>query len=100
MEGIPEKERRCAQLIKVKYIKQNEFYGDRKYSCDNCNRRVPFILKYGFFDKGKKEPYTTLHLCEDCSNAMANLHYRCREEGKAHKYDIDEITQIEKEEGN
>jgi len=55
---------------------------------------MPIILKYEFFDSGKQKPYSELHLCEDCSNALANLHYRCMEEGKSFKYDLDEITEI------
>jgi len=71
---------------------------DKSSSCDNCNRLMPVILKYEFFDKGNQKPYIQLHLCEDCSNALGNLKRYCMEEGKSFKYDLDEIAEVYEEE--
>lgn len=66
---------------------------DRRHSCDNCDREMPLNLKYQFMD-GNGRQYNELTLCEDCSAAMSNLHYKVMVEGKAHQYDMDEITEV------
>lgn len=66
------------------------------HSCDNCNREMPLIINYKFIDKRIQgnSAYLQLYLCEDCSNALANLHYKVMVSGVDHKYDLDEITEF------
>lgn len=66
---------------------------DRRYSCDNCSREMPLILKFTFSSQREKA-YAQLALCEDCSAAMANLHYKVMSNDKPHQYDMDEITEV------
>lgn len=66
---------------------------DRQYSCDNCNLEMPLVLQYRFSNGGRE--YVRLTLCEDCSCALSNLHFKVMEEGKPHKYDLDEITGVD-----
>ena len=69
-------------------------------SCDNCNRITPFILEYKFIDvneDGKETPFSRIHLCEDCSNAIVNLFHSVMENGKSFKYVKDEIKEFEEE---
>ena len=79
-------------MIKINQISKEV----QQHSCDNCNREMPFILKYSFCNSQGKE-YIQLHLCEDCANAVANLFYTSMEEGKSFKYDKDEITELKEE---
>lgn len=72
--------------IKVELISNRFPKEKRQYSCDNCNSLAPFILRYTFIDSKGKE-FNKLTLCKDCSCALANLHYKCMEEGKPHKYE-------------
>lgn len=67
--------------IEVELISNRVIKEKRQYSCDNCNGLAPFVLRYTFTDFNK------LVLCEDCSCALANLHFKCMEEGKSHKYE-------------
>lgn len=70
----------------------------RLYSCDNCDRITPIILKYKFIDIGKhdkKYTFATLCLCEDCSNAISTLHSNVMEEGKPFKYEEDDFKELE-----
>ena len=77
-------------MIKIKPVSSET----RRSSCDNCNREVPFVLEYKFFSIFDiKEPFVTLTFCEDCSNALSNLHYKCMAEGKSFVYDLDEIQE-------
>lgn len=55
--------------------------------CMNCKRNVPFTLKYSINN-------VEIELCEDCSNALSNLHYACMESGKSYKYDKDDKDEI------
>jgi len=71
-----------------------------RHLCDNCNRGTPMALRYAFlvtdpWDKENREAeYGALILCEDCSAAMGRLHVSVMEQGKPHKYDMDEITEV------
>ncbi|MBW9158898.1 hypothetical protein [Clostridium tagluense] len=74
-----------------------EHIANRVCSCDNCNRIMPFILKYKFIDvneTAKETTFVNLGLCEDCSNAVSNLFHKVMEEGKPFKYEKDEIVEI------
>ena len=65
-------------MIKVKVVEQG---AERTYSCDNCNKEnVPFFIMYAFLDEGKPKPFVRLILCEDCSNELANAHYKTMNE--------------------
>jgi len=72
------------------------FSDNPRRSCDNCNREMPLILRYEFSDNTTmgQMAYGELHLCEDCSNALSNLHRKVMEQGKTHKYDMDEISEV------
>lgn len=70
----------------------------RRYSCDNCNRIVPVVLKYKFIDvteTGREDTFANLTLCEDCSNAITNLFHNVMENGTSFKYVKDEIKELE-----
>lgn len=63
--------------------------------CDNCNRVMPLVLRYAFTEDVNGMPLAFVFiLCEDCSNAMANLHYKVMATGNRHKYDMDEISEV------
>lgn len=63
------------------------------FSCDNCNRKLPIMLVYQFENK-KKEIFEIKAFCEDCSNALTNLHCKVIVSGVDHKYDLDEISEV------
>jgi hypothetical protein len=77
MEGV-------GMAIEVSYISREK----RQYSCDNCNRETPFVLQYSFKNSKGKE-FNKLTLCEDCSCALAHLHFKCMEHGESYQYDKD-----------
>ena len=61
-------------MLKVKVVENT---GGNKYSCDNCNKEnVPFFMIYELFDEGNPKPFVKFILCEDCSNELANAHYK------------------------
>lgn len=64
-------------------------------NCDNCNRTPPFLLDYQITAETPRSREVTLYLCEDCSNAMSNLHGRVMENGTMHAYVADEIMILE-----
>ncbi|HBJ2612324.1 TPA: hypothetical protein LA742_000741 [Clostridium botulinum] len=78
-------------MIKVKQIPETT----QKYSCNNCNREVPFVLEYSFYNSKNKQ-YNKITLCEDCANAVSNLFYKVMEEGESYKYEEDEFKKIPK----
>lgn len=80
-------------MIKIKQIYNNGNLVN--HPCNNCNRQTPLMLKYTFLNDGRE--WNKMYLCEDCSCAMANLHFNCMEDGKPFKYDMDEITELEAE---
>ena len=60
--------------IKVNIQEQGD---PRTYSCDICNKEnVPFLVMYKLYDEGNKDPFVKFVLCEDCSNELANSHYK------------------------
>lgn len=84
-------------------IKVNVKYEQNKTSsCDNCNREMQVIINYEFIDIKPNndyhkffkicKPYVELHLCEDCSCALSNLHHNVMENFEPHQYYLDEIT--------
>lgn len=78
-------------MIKAKVVKQGD---PRLYSCDNCGKEnVPFFVMYELSGAPPNGPYATLRFCEDCSNELANAHYKtmdeydelCKKKDMAHK---------------
>lgn len=63
----------------------------RVFHCNNCNRVMPVTLIYYIVGK---DCHPTIALCEDCSNALGNLHHEVMVTGATHKYDMDEITEV------
>lgn len=62
--------------------------------CINCLRNTKHTMQYKFENRNIIK---YLYLCEDCSNAIANLHYKVITENKDYKYDKDEIEEVENE---
>lgn len=60
----------------------------KRCECVNCHREMPLTLRYNIND-------LEVDLCEDCSNALVNLHYPCMRDGKSYMYHNDEIVTIE-----
>lgn len=58
-----------------------------KGTCDNCKRTMPIRLE-------RKILGNEYRLCEDCSNAIARLHYLCMEQGESYKYDKDDFIKL------
>jgi hypothetical protein len=52
---------------------------------------MPVTLIYYFTNKDFRP---TIALCEDCSNALGNLHHKVMTTGTTHKYDMDEIVEV------
>lgn len=77
-------------MIKINYIFQKDKI---KYSCDNCNKELPVILEYSFYNNKSKE-YNKLILCEDCGNAMSNMFYKVIKNEESFKYENDNIEKI------
>lgn len=76
-------------MIKVYRVNKE----DKICCCDNCNRdAMPFVIMYEMYDTNKQSPWNKFCLCEDCSNALSNLHKLSMENGNSFKYDMDEIT--------
>lgn len=60
--------------IEAKVQNQGE---PRTFSCDICNKEnVPFFISYKLTDNGTKNAFAKFILCEDCSNELANQHYK------------------------
>lgn len=64
----------------------------REASCNNCKRFQPLMLVYSFVND-KTSQSSEMRLCEDCSSAIGRLHFKVMEQGKPHKYDMDEIME-------
>ena len=75
---------RCSLLISNKH----EFF------CDNCQRNMPLVLVYDLIGKDVLYMHKNVWLCEDCSSAVGRLHFAVMEQGKTHKYDMDEIKEV------
>lgn len=67
-----------------------EYYFNNNYRkiCNHCKRIMPLIITYTMPDDREYS------FCEDCSNAIARLHFLCMEKGTNHMYDEDEFSEI------
>lgn len=79
-------------MIEAKHLNKSNCFMPLK--CDSCNRAMPFIIEYKI-KADKSNDCETTNLCEDCSNALTNLFHSVMEEGKPHKYENDEIKEME-----
>ena len=69
-----------------------EWINNKWFSCDNCNREMYYGIRYTFSDRFAE--YVKLGLCEDCSNALANLHYNVVKAQDSYVYNFDEIKKL------
>lgn len=74
----------CRQIVSYKH----------EIFCDNCQRNMPLVLTYDLLSKDVLVTHKTVWLCEDCSAAIGRLHMAVMEQGKTHKYDMDEIKEV------